>query len=375
MKLAVVSRHFSKVGGGAESYAVHLALAMRNECEITVVSHVMDAPGAGFEHLAVPPSPLRSGWISRLWFNWHVKQLTAGRFDIVHSHENLSHGDVHTVHVKTVHASLREKKMGLLRRLLSPRLQSYLWLERQRLRESRAQIVYVSQLLQQETHEAMDGLSPGTVIPPGVDWPELETSDAQRSAAREKLGLAQDNRMVIGFIGHDFKKKGLDALLRAVALLPFGVTLLVVGNPAQAAHYQPLVDALGPGKACHFLGVVRDMPTIYAALDCLAHPTTQDVFPMVLLEAMAHGVAVITTVAPYNSMASALTHEGDTLLLADPHDHVQLSRLLAAVAEDEALRSRLAQAGRAYSRKFSWTDVKEAYYEVYRQARAQRGVQ
>jgi UDP-glucose:(heptosyl)LPS alpha-1,3-glucosyltransferase len=243
-------------------------------------------------------------------------------------------------------------------------LLAYLWLERQRLRGSRGQNVFVSQLLLDETQAALPGLAAGTVIAPGVNWPEREVPLAQRSAARQALGLAPDT-VVIGFVGHDLKKKGLDVLLRAVALLPFEATVLVVGQPAQAASYQAQVAALGAGKQCRFLGVVRQMPAIYAALDCLAHPTTQDVFPMVLLEAMALGVPVITTLAPYNSMASLLTDRQEALLLKDPHDAGELARQLTDVARDESLRRHLVSAGRRFSRQYSWADVKAAYYRVY----------
>jgi len=41
-KLAVVTRNFSKIGGGAESLAVSLATSMLGECDITVVSQGFD---------------------------------------------------------------------------------------------------------------------------------------------------------------------------------------------------------------------------------------------------------------------------------------------------------------------------------------------
>jgi len=372
MRLAVISRHFSKVAGGAESYAVHLATAMRGDYEITVVSQTFDEAEAGFAHIRVPLLPVRSRWINQLWFNWYTKRATQGRFDLVHSHENVSHGDVQTVHVKTVHASLRERGAGVLRTALSPRLLAYLWLERQRLRGSRGRNVFVSQLLLDETQAALPGLAAGTVIAPGVSWPERELPLAQRSAARQALGLAPDT-VVIGFVGHDFKKKGLDVLLRAVALLPFEATVLVVGQPAQAASYQAQVAALGAGKQCRFLGVVRQMPAIYAALDCLAHPTNQDVFPMVLLEAMALGIPVITTVAPYNSMANLLTDRHEALLLQDPHDASELAHQVSDVARDENLRRHLATSGRLFSKKYRWADVKAAYYQVYQSVLAGSG--
>jgi UDP-glucose:(heptosyl)LPS alpha-1,3-glucosyltransferase len=367
MKVAILSRNFSKISGGAESFAVQLATAMRGECDITVISQSFDVPHALFRHIPVPKLPIRSRWINQLWFSWFSRRVSRQGFDIVHSHENVTHGNVHTVHVKTVHASLNQKGTSRLRILFSPRLLAYLWIEKKRLCSAGHQNVFVSQMLLDETRQALPKLSSGTFIPPGVALPDHTITLAERAAARRALELSPD-RMVIGFVGHDFKKKGLDALLKAAALLPFDVQLLVIGNPAQAGRYRDQAQALGPGKECRFLGVVHDMSLVYAAIDCLAHPTTQDVFPMVLLEAMAHGVPVITTVAPFNSMASLLVSHKEAVLLADPHDHEALAMALERVGVDADLRQTLIDNGRRFAQNYSWSAIKNRYYAIYRTA-------
>ena len=368
MKVAILSRNFSKISGGAESFAVQLATAMRSECDITVISQSFDESHALFRHIAVPKLPIRSRWINQLWYNWFSKKVSRQGFDIVHSHENVTHGNVQTVHVKTVHASLNQKGMSRFRILSSPRLLAYLWIEKKRLCSTGHQNVFVSELLLDETRQALPDLSSGTFIPPGVELPNHEVTLADRADARRALGLFSD-KMVIGFVGHDFKKKGLDALLKASALLPFDVQVLVIGNAAQADRYTDLVQAMGLGKECRFLGVVHDMPLAYAAIDCLAHPTTQDVFPMVLLEAMANGVPVITTMAPFNSMANLLVNDRDAVLLSDPQDHETLAKELELVWTDSVLRQRLVTNGRRFAQKYSWDIVKNRYYEIYRRVK------
>ena len=367
MKIAVLSRHFSRLAGGAESYAVQLAEAMRSECEITVISQSFDALPGHFVHIAVPTLPIRSRWLNQLWFNWYSKRVCAKGFDIVHSHENVTHGQVQTIHVKTVHASLQQKKIGLFRRMASPRLLAYLWMEKKRLCSARHHAVFVSQLLLDETRQVLPAMTSGVFIPPGVTVPDVTLTPAQRLASRRNLGLGGD-KTVIGFIGHDFKKKGLDTLLKAAALLPFDVLVVVIGKSDQAHRYADLVRDLGPGKECRFLGVVRDMSLVYGSIDCLAHPTTQDVFPMVLLEAMANHVPVITTVAPFNNMAGLLTDQINAMLLPDPLDEKAMARALETVLTVPEFRANLINQGRAFAQKYSWTEVKQRYYDVYREA-------
>jgi glycosyltransferase involved in cell wall biosynthesis len=363
-KLAIVTRNFSKIGGGAESLAVSLATSMLGECDITVVSQGFDQSPALFKHIQVPKLPLRTRWLNQLWFSWHSKRLTQTGFDVVHSYENVTHGDVQTVSVKTVHASLMQRGMSQLRIALSPRLLAYLWLEKKRLCSPGHHSVFVSQFVHDETVQIMPGMPAASVIPPGVDIPAQLLSAEEKMAARISLGL-NPAIMTVGFVGHDFKKKGLATLLKGAALLPFDVQIAVFGNPAQADRYTDLVQALGAGKLCRFMGVVRDMPTAYAAMDCLAHPTTQDVFPMVLLEAMAKHVPVVTTNEPYNNMGSLLVNHQDAILLPDPDDVEGMAAALSQIWLDTDARLTLANNGFLFAQKYSWDVAKAKYYAIY----------
>jgi len=363
-KLAILSRNFSRIGGGAESYAVYLATSMLGECDITVVSQEFDESPALFKHIPVPKLPLRSRWINQLWFSWYTKRVTRHGFDVVHSYENVTHGDVHTVSVKTVHASLRQRGMSTLRIALSPRLLAYLWIEKKRLCSAGHHSVFVSQFVHDETLAILPGIASSSVVPPGVDIPKLEFSAAEKAAARTSFGF-NPAVMSVGFVGHDFKKKGLGTLLKGVALLPFDVQVMVIGNPAQAERYTDLVESLGSGKTCRFMGVVRDMPKAYAAMDCLAHPTTQDVFPMVLLEAMAKHVPVVTTTEPYNNMGSLLVDHLDAILLLDPEDVDGIAAALSQIWFDKILSRTLACNGFLFAQKYSWDVAKAKYYEAY----------
>lgn len=370
-RLAIVTRNFSKIGGGAESLAVSMATSMLNECDITVVSQAFDQSPKLFKHIHVSRLPIRTRWVNQLWFNWHTKKLTQSGFDIVHSFENTTHGDVQTVSVKTVHASLKERGMSLLRIALSPRLLSYLWLEKKRMCAFGHHSVFVSQFVRDETLAVMPSVYSASVVPPGVDIPRSQSSALEKTAAREILGL-RPATMTVGFVGHDFKKKGLATVLKGVALLPFDVQIIVIGNPSQGSHYTDLIEKLGAGKSCRFMGIVSDMPNAYAAMDCLAHPTTQDVFPMVVLEAMARHVPVVTTNEPFNNMGSLLADHSDAILLPEPDDVAGMARALSQIWLDGELRNKLAKNGFEFAQKYSWAAARAKYYEIYRQVVADR---
>jgi len=366
LKLAIVTRNFSKIGGGAENLAVSLATAMLEECEITVISQGFDQPTELFTHISVPKLPIRTRWLNQLWFSWYTRRAARQGFDVVHSYENITHGDVQTVSVKTVHASLKQRRMSAFRINSSPRLLAYLWLEKKRLCTPRHHNVFVSQFVHDETQNIMPNLSASSVIPPGVSIPNRAASPEEKSAARIALGL-RPHTMTIGFVGHDFKKKGLDAVLKAVIALPFEVQVVVFGNPSKAHQYSEQIALLGDGKDCRFMGIVSDMTQAYTAMDCLAHPTTQDVFPMVLLEAMAHQVPVITTAAPYNNMGGLLTHQKNAILLSSPQEIEALAEGLRSVCQKEDVRQTLSRHGLDFAQQYSWGVAKQKHYAIYRQ--------
>ncbi len=257
--------------------------------------------------------------------------------------------------------------MSTWRVALSPRLLAYLWLENKRMCTSGHHSVFVSRFVRDETLAVMPGVYSASVVTPGVDIPLHQSSAAEKTAAREILGL-KPGVMTVGFVGHDFKKKGLATVLKSVALLPFDVQIIVIGNPSQGSHYTDLIEKLGVGKSCRFMGVVSDMPNAYAAMDCLAHPTTQDVFPMVVLEAMARHVPVVTTNEPFNNMGSLLVDHVDAILLPEPDDVAGMAQALSQIWLDEQMRNELAKNGFEFAQKYSWAEAKAKYYDVYRQA-------
>ncbi len=123
---------------------------------------------------------------------------------------------------------------------------------------------------------------------------------AQRAWFRAHYQLEETDRVAL-FVGHDFRRKGLRFAIEAIAKTTTRWKLLVVGL-GKAREYVELADALGIGdqavrreQRILFVGPTRDMNRIYAAADALVLPTFYDSFGLVVMEAFAHGLPVITT--------------------------------------------------------------------------------
>ncbi|MEI6732421.1 MAG: glycosyltransferase family 4 protein [Comamonadaceae bacterium] len=367
LRIAVLNRVFSPTGGGAERYSIALVEQLAQRHEIHVFAQQIDHcwPGVSYHLMSSPLT--RPRWINLLWYAVTTWWATRRGFDIVHSHENTWHGHVQTVHVLPLKYNLFQGRSGL-RRLLrylkvasSPRLLAYLAMEHFRFVPTQRKAVVVTsptlKSLVGQTYPA----SVTAMISPGVTLP-LDAID--RYAARRELGLPEQG-FLIAFVANDYQKKGLSSLLEALRCLPVEVELAVVGNPSQIEKFQRMASSTGLTGRVHFLGHLRDVTQLYRAADMLAHPTTEDTFAMVVLEAMAYGLPVVVSDARYCGIAGMLTHGVNAIILSSPTDTAQLSSVLAQVLADKSLREALASNAREFAQQRAWPSIAAEQEAMY----------
>ncbi len=372
LRIAVLNRVFETTGGGAERYSIALVeqLAQRHEVHVFAQQIRHDFPGVTYHQVAMPCAKPR--WINQLWYAWATWRATRSGFDIVHSHENTWHGQVQTVHVLPVKYNLFHGRTGLKRVLrwvkvlTSPRLLAYLWLERMRFApQGNRQVVVTSASLgatMAATYPASVALT--SIITPGVHLPDA-SSDADKRAARQQLGLPATGPCLL-FVGNDYKKKGLDTLLQAMTSLPADVILAVVGSAAHIPAYARQAETTGTGKRVFFLGALPEVMLAYRAADALIHPTLEDTFAMVVLEAMAHGLPVVVSSAAYCGISGLLSPGQNALILEDPRNAQQLVQLLNQLLGDAAQRQQLGEQARAFASQYQWQDIARQQEAVYR---------
>jgi UDP-glucose:(heptosyl)LPS alpha-1,3-glucosyltransferase len=369
LRVAVLNRVFSPTGGGAESYSIRVVeqLAARHDIHVFAQEIAHDWPGVSYHRVPRPMAKPR--WINQLWYAWWTWRATRHGFDVVHSHENTWHGDVQTIHVKPVRSNLLAGRSGAalvlrwLKIATSPRLMVNLRLESARfsVRPGRS-IVLTSQALRQEAVAVYPRAAPMMcVITPGVNLPGDAPS---RGEARRLLGLPRSGALVL-FVANDYARKGLDALLAAMALLPEGATLVVVGNPQGIPEYTERARGLGLGERVHFLGAMKDVGLAYRAATVLAHPTLDDTFAMVVLEAMAHGLPVVVSGPAHCGISSLLEDGTNALLLQDPRNHRQLAAHLNSLLSDSDCAERLSQEGKRFAQAHTWEEAARRYEALY----------
>ena len=226
-------------------------------------------------------------------------------------------------------------------------------------------IVVTSDSLTEQTAQAYPACRAAIrVITPGVAQVPGLASAAHKLAARQVLDLPAIGRCVL-FVGNDYRKKGLVTLIEALAQLPDDCFLAVVGNASHIPEFQALASQKKLTHRVFFLGSRQGMDDVYAAADCLAHPTLEDTFAMVVLEAMAHGLPVLVSQQKYCGIAGFLAHERHALLLEDPTNAGALATALQRLLSDAGLRQQLSASATEFARQHLWSNVARHQDAVY----------
>jgi len=184
------------------------------------------------------------------------------------------------------------------------------------------------------------------VVPHGVHTPP------QSQQAREKLVL---------FVGALQTRKNLVRLIEAFEAMPPDWRLVLAGAPSGFGAEAILERIHARIEVTGYLPASQ-LEELYARASIFAFPSLDEGFGIPVLEAMAHGLPVIT------SNCSALPEvAGDAALLVDPHSSTDIAAALTRLATDADLREQLAARGRERAKMFSWEQAVAATHSIYRE--------
>ena len=146
--------------------------------------------------------------------------------------------------------------------------------------------------------------------------------------------------------------KNLDRLIRAYARRKRDWRLIIAGLRGFFADaLDGLIAELGVQDSVQLTGWIprEELLQLYARAQASVYPSTFEGFGMPVLEAMAAGIPVACSdIAPLREVA------GDAALFFDPLSEDEIAGALERIVTDEALRGRLAEAGRERARSLTW---------------------
>lgn len=181
---------------------------------------------------------------------------------------------------------------------------------------------------------------------------------ARRSDLSERLAQGP----VVGSVGRLARQKGFDVLIDALALLP-GVTAVVVGDGEERASLERQAHEIGVSDRFRVTGWTDRVESFLGGFDVFVLPSRFEGFPLVALEAMQAGLAIVAT--DVGSVAEAVANE-ETGLLVGSEDPASLAAAIQRLIDDSVLRRRLGERGReVWAAQFDAVTMASAYEALY----------
>ena len=182
----------------------------------------------------------------------------------------------------------------------------------------------------------------------GRDWDKLHVVHCGIDPDRYATAPSHAGKRLL-FVGRLAGVKGVPVLLRALAALRDKhptATLTLIGDGPERAALQAQAQALGLGDAARFVGYKSqsEVASAMAETDVFVLPSFAEGVPVVLMEAMAAQVPVVTTQI---AGVPELVRDGESGLLVPPGDGAALQAAIDRLLDDPERRRAMGARGRA----------------------------
>jgi len=344
--------HRVRPTGGQDRYALELARRLVPHVELDLLT--IRAEGAlplqvGVRRVRTPGRPML---LAAALFRRRAAALARkGRYDVVHAVGGCLPGaNVITAQFCAAEWRALDRRAGWYQRLVSA----------QAVRDEAAAyrhpdlraVIAVSRRTAGEIERHYGPLLvPVHVVPNAVNLEEFAPRPLAPHGRRARLL----------FVG-TYDRKGLDVAMRALARLHGDTELVAIGG-GDRARYRRLAESLGVGARVRLEPPRGDIAEAFAAADVFIFPTRYEPFGMVIAEALASGVPVVTSAV---AGAAELIVKGVAgYVVPDPEDDAAFAAAVDRILADPGGRSAMAQGARAAVRGLTWDAVAARTLDVY----------
>jgi UDP-glucose:(heptosyl)LPS alpha-1,3-glucosyltransferase len=359
VRIAFVVHDYDRVHGHSR-YVSELVERFARSHEVHVFANRFEAdPPAGVTAHRVPA--LRASALTTIFSFLPAAALRVrGRFDIVHAQGvSAPAADVITVHISN-HEWLKGRvaqnggagwRDRVFAGLVVP-------LERAAYSRPGVTLIAISQALSRALTQAYGLTGTVSVIHHGVDIRQFNPARrTHRAEVRRALGIPETATVFL-FVGD--ARKGARETIAALSRTPGHLVIVTRSNPAE---FEACARAAGVESRVSFAPPTTAIERYYGAADIFVLPTPYDAFGMVVTEAMACGLPVITTRA---AGAAELVDDGVTgLLIPSASDEQSLVAAMCRLVEDQPFRVQAGVRAARSMQTHSWDTVADATMAVY----------
>lgn len=354
MKIAIIRSEVSYTKGGAERYAANLC---RELCELGHQVWVLAETLGPDVHPDIDHVPIEVKRISSSQRNLSFHRNAQAALAEMKPDQTIALSRSYPSDAFRVSDPLHCFWMGIrypgkFRRALerlNPRHRTILQLERAILNAKHTRTIVTNSELSKKLiarfypDYPQDRIS---VIYNGVDHKQFAPTTAPRT--KQSLRLL--------FVGQDFKRKGLAAVLTGLAgavKTGFDCTLQVIGRD-NAGPYRQLAKNLGIRGRINFSGSTKNIQNAYSEADLFVFPSLYDPFANVVLESLACGTPVITTTT--NGSSEIIEEEKNGYVICGRSSHLAAditARIIHFGSQKYVKREEMRQEARITAEKFT----------------------
>lgn len=299
--------------------------------------------------------------------SWRASRME--RMKIVLSHGDSFTGDVCIVHALNSASVAEKRRNGYWSWAFNPSNVWFAFRDRWMLGGRRyRRIVAISEGVRRELKERY-GVPDEQIamIPNGIDLSRFSAENINKKAEVRRSLKIDEHVPLILFVGSQYRLKGLEFVIKALALVKTEAVLLVVGAD-DPAPYIRLTQQMKLEDRVIFAGARHDLPQIYPAADAFVLPTLYETFALVCLEAMASGLPVLATAV---GGIEDYLRDGENGLQIQRNE-IDIAAKLDRLFNDEDLYRRLRENGLATVQAYAWEHIAEKYLKLFNEVIAEK---
>lgn len=231
-------------------------------------------------------------------------------------------------------------------------------------------VITISQQVAKVLREGGIRLKPIYLTRVAIDPNEHPLYD--RKEARNRLGVPDNGRPVIGTACFLVPRKRVDILLQAFQMLAASVPahLVIIGDGPERGRLEKMASELGILPMTKFVGFREDAPALLTALDVFVLPSVREAGAVALLEA---GMAKVPIVAAHAGGSPEYLQEGQSGLLFTPNDAKELAERLQFLLSHPDLARTLAEHHYAFVMQHcTIARIAQQVADIYQQLRQRR---
>jgi UDP-glucose:(heptosyl)LPS alpha-1,3-glucosyltransferase len=378
IRLAIGLIDFSKKKGGAERYLVDLCTRMAAEgYEVHVYAEHRDEEDSNFFFHSVKTIPFPKSLRLLSFAIRATKEIENGKYDITFGVGNTLDADILQphggVHWAWFWRSLRIYNhtilwmIKLLGRVFSLKQWASGWIQDAPYkRKNFSKIIAISDRVKQDLMRWYSIPEERiAVVYNGVDIEHFHPRNRQyREEIRRRHGIGKEDWVLL-FVSNNFRMKGLNFLIRALAEVKKGecppFKLLILGRDRQSSYLR-LARLVGISEEVVFAGSTREPEKYYGASDLLVHPTFYDACSLTVLEALASGLPVITTHS--NGACGIITQGREGFVIPDPRDEkILIEKISFFLNREKSQEASIAarHLAESYSLERNWREIRNIF--------------